>query len=93
MIVRPYFALIFLLSSTFAFPRLFNPFLRLPGFKIVGGNVTEIEKIPYIASLQNFGSHICGCNIISENFILTAAHCTFGSSGEFLEKKRILFKS
>jgi hypothetical protein len=82
MFSSSFLTLTILISSTFAVPLLFNPLLRLPDLKIVGGDVTEIEKFPYIASLQRFGSHICGCNIISETFILTAAHCTYGSSGE-----------
>lgn len=75
------FAIVIASTSALPFPSLypFNPLLRLPDERIVGGNVTEIEKIPYIASLQRYNMHICGCNIISQNFVLTAAHCTYGS--------------
>lgn len=46
--------------------------------RIVGGEATQIEQYPYQASLQYFLSHICGAVIISENYVVTAAHCTDG---------------
>lgn len=45
------------------------------GGRIVGGMDIRIEEAPYQASLQYFGSHICGAGIISKNYIITAAHC------------------
>ncbi|XP_059622965.1 trypsin-1-like [Phlebotomus argentipes] len=50
------------------------PKLRLDG-KIVGGYEVNVEEAPYQASLQTDYSS-CGASIISENFALTAAHCT-----------------
>lgn len=50
--------------------------LPLPGHKIVGGNVVNIEDIGYQVSLNFYGSHRCGGSILSNKFILTAAHCT-----------------
>lgn len=47
--------------------------------KIVGGSPTVIEKFPYLISLQQFNSHICGGSIISSNYVLTAAHCTYNT--------------
>lgn len=46
--------------------------------RIVGGEAAYIEEYPYQASLQYFLSHICGAVIISENYVVTAAHCTDG---------------
>lgn len=46
--------------------------------RIVGGEATFIEEYPYQASLQYLFSHICGAVIISENYVVTAAHCTDG---------------
>lgn len=43
--------------------------------RIVGGFPTTIEKNPWQVSLQHYGRHICGGSIISEKWILTAAHC------------------
>ncbi|KAB0805075.1 hypothetical protein PPYR_02045 [Photinus pyralis] len=56
---------------------------RLDG-KIVGGKPVKIEDYPYQVSLQYYGSHICGGSIIGPNKVLTAAHCTSGSSASSL---------
>ncbi|XP_017769480.1 PREDICTED: trypsin-7-like [Nicrophorus vespilloides] len=52
--------------------------------RIVGGEAVEIEDYPYQLSLQYFGSHICGASIISQNFAVTAAHCTDGLTASSL---------
>ncbi|KAK5646717.1 hypothetical protein RI129_005181 [Pyrocoelia pectoralis] len=52
---------------------------RLDG-RIVGGQPVEIKQYPYQVSLEYYGSHICGGSIIGPNKVLTAAHCTSGSS-------------
>uniref|UniRef100_A0A1L8EFX1 Putative trypsin-like protein n=1 Tax=Haematobia irritans TaxID=7368 RepID=A0A1L8EFX1_HAEIR len=44
--------------------------------RIVNGVDTTIEAHPYQVSLQsNSGSHFCGGSIISEDVVVTAAHC------------------
>lgn len=45
--------------------------------RIVGGEPTSIEEYPYQASLQYLSFHICGAVVISENYVVTAAHCTY----------------
>ncbi|XP_043481596.1 trypsin-1-like [Leptopilina heterotoma] len=73
-----YFVLSVLLATVNADPiREFvgiNPFT--PNGRIVGGNPTTIEEVPYQVSLQAYGFSFCGGSIISENWILTAGHCT-----------------
>lgn len=58
------------------------PQLPMHGGKIVGGLPIEINEAPYQVSLQDRGYHICGGSIISEDFVLTAAHCTSGNKAK-----------
>lgn len=55
---------------------------------IVGGTSTNIGEYPWQVSLQvksgSNGSHICGGSILNESWILTAQHCTHGSSASQL---------
>lgn len=48
-----------------------------PPQKITGGFYTIEDEFPYIVSLQNNGQHTCGGAIISDQHILTAAHCVY----------------
>lgn len=48
--------------------------LRLDS-RIVGGDETTIEENPWQVSIQLLGLHSCGGSIISQNTIVTAAHC------------------
>ncbi|XP_041971856.1 vitellin-degrading protease-like [Aricia agestis] len=47
--------------------------------RIVGGEDVDIRAVPYQASLLRRGSYTCGCTIISNDLVLTAAHCVVGS--------------
>ncbi|XP_055918593.1 ovochymase-1-like [Eupeodes corollae] len=44
--------------------------------RIVGGVPVSINEFPHQVSLRANGKHLCGATIISNNTILTAAHCT-----------------
>ncbi|XP_066154337.1 trypsin-7-like [Euwallacea fornicatus] len=44
--------------------------------RIVGGNPVNILEYPYQVSLEYFHRHRCGGSIISETWVLSAAHCT-----------------
>jgi trypsin len=52
--------------------------------RIVGGYVIDIKDAQYQVSLRKGTGHICGGAIISETHVLTAAHCTTGSSASQL---------
>ena len=55
--------------------------------KIIDGTETEINEYPWMVSLQLSGDHFCGGSIISEDWILTAAHCLeFGNIPDFLDR-------
>ncbi|XP_055605054.1 uncharacterized protein LOC129753280 [Uranotaenia lowii] len=45
--------------------------------RIVGGHEVSIAQFPYQLSLRSNGNHICGASVISANWALSAAHCTF----------------
>lgn len=47
----------------------------MPDGRIVGGFRVDISQVPWQASLQLEGSHKCGASIISDKWLLTAAHC------------------
>lgn len=61
-----------------AYYTLTEPIKRVPVTgRIVGGVDAEIENFPYQLSFRRSGSHSCGASIISDNWALSAAHCTY----------------
>ncbi|XP_043285330.1 trypsin-1-like [Venturia canescens] len=49
---------------------------RFPNGRIVGGEDAQIEDHPWQASLEVYGFAYCGASIISNEWVLTAGHCT-----------------
>ncbi|XP_045212362.1 chymotrypsin B-like [Mercenaria mercenaria] len=43
--------------------------------RIIGGQSIPISDVPWQASLQRLGSHICGASFIHNKWLVTAAHC------------------
>jgi len=43
--------------------------------RIVGGVDAIANSWPWVVSLQLDGSHICGGSLVTENYVVTAAHC------------------
>ncbi|XP_053976587.1 trypsin-2-like [Hylaeus volcanicus] len=52
---------------------LLNPLT--PSGQIIGGQAISIEKVPHQVSLQSSGFGFCGGSIISDKWVVTAAHC------------------
>lgn len=52
-----------------------NQLEHIMDFRIVGGSDASIKDFPYMISLQMSSNHICGASILTNSFILTAAHC------------------
>ena len=58
-----------------------------PSFKIIDGTESPIHAFPWMVSLQYKGSHFCGGSLITDKFVITAAHCMeFGNIRDFLEQ-------
>ncbi|XP_063732702.1 ovochymase-2 [Eleginops maclovinus] len=61
-----------------------------PSLRVVGGAQATYGSHPWLVSLQHRGSHFCGGAILTERWIMTAAHCFTSRSKEFLSGVRVV---
>ena len=59
-----------------------NPFT--PNGRIVGGSPTTIEEVPHQVSLEAYGFSFCGGSIISEDWVVTAGHCSINYPSKWM---------
>ncbi|XP_015186215.1 PREDICTED: chymotrypsin-1-like [Polistes dominula] len=53
-----------------------RPFSAIPlSSRVIGGKDADDNAFPYHVSIRLYGFHICGGSIITDQWILTAAHC------------------
>ncbi|KAJ8383552.1 hypothetical protein AAFF_G00219320 [Aldrovandia affinis] len=50
------------------------------GGEIINGKIAKKGTLPFMASVQRDGKHVCGGFLVSPNFVLTAAHCGTGGN-------------
>uniref|UniRef100_A0A182QGQ8 Peptidase S1 domain-containing protein n=1 Tax=Anopheles farauti TaxID=69004 RepID=A0A182QGQ8_9DIPT len=64
------------LGVALAIPAPYNTLDDSPDRRIVNGTDADIRDYPFMVSLRNSaGRHSCGGSILSETWVLTAAHC------------------
>ena len=49
---------------------------------ITGGVEVDIDQRPFQGSVQLGGGHHCGCSVVNDRYVVTAAHCVQGRTAE-----------
>lgn len=62
-----------------------KPFNYRTGLRIVGGSEATKSGAPYMVGLMKHGAVVCGGSIISENFLILAAHCVCNNQNQLIK--------
>lgn len=57
--------------------------------RIVGGSDAVQSETPYMVGLMRHGGIVCGASIISENFLILAAHCVCNNQNDFIKPTQL----
>lgn len=68
-------AIVFLVAISFVHSALIPESSHSSPKKIVGGDLVDIEEVPYQVALFLRNGFKCGGVIIDKHFVITAAHC------------------
>ena len=52
-----------------------NAYFQHDSKRIVGGQMSEEGRWPWMAALMKWDQQFCGGSLISDRWVLTAAHC------------------
>ncbi|XP_067645323.1 transmembrane protease serine 9-like [Eurosta solidaginis] len=77
-LIRNVFLLFLQLTTTTNIVAL--KFSALLDGRIVGGQLTTIDEVPYLLNLRRDGQFTCGGSLVTKRCVLTAAHCVKGVS-------------
>ncbi|XP_037623636.1 ovochymase-2-like [Sebastes umbrosus] len=75
-------------GSKCGIPPVWSPTVH--SLRVVGGAEATDGSHPWLVSLQNRGSHFCAGSILTDRWIMTAAHCFTSLSKEFLSGVRVV---
>uniref|UniRef100_A0A3P9ILR4 Peptidase S1 domain-containing protein n=1 Tax=Oryzias latipes TaxID=8090 RepID=A0A3P9ILR4_ORYLA len=56
----------------------YHGLLKIQGSVIINGDLAPEGSMQFMVSVQNKNGHVCGGFLISEDFVVTAAHCDKG---------------
>jgi len=57
-----------------------RPLIEVANDKVVGGHQATAGDWPWMTGIRRNGNFICGSSLIDANWVITAAHCVFGST-------------